>query len=275
MRPFRSAWIDKDDHLFGIFPKYVDKDPVVLEMSVGQINAKSLSKPEDSDWQYSNLELRYRPMGKDKSTDHHATLEVRRMETQALAWSRDYSHETPACWKAEDERLVLAWDLSNETARSEIKNNPTLQREAAAFKNGKKGLLIETVAQETGAPLEQVVIPETDLSRGWNDERRATISGEYVLVHGEHGNTAIYRMDTGAKVGEFFGSVVATDAGSNRIAAVNREEEIVMIDERDGKELQRFTLGSPIRLARIVNNQQKVLMVLTADQVVHRLPLPE
>jgi hypothetical protein len=274
-RPFRSAWFDKDDRLLGMFPKYVDKDPAVLEMEMKPPVVKTLFKPEDDDWQYSDLKLHFKPMGKDKGTDHHATLEVRKLETQTMAWSRDYAHETPACWKAEDERLVLAWDLSNETAHSEIKNNPTLQREAAAQKTGKKGLLIETVAQETGAPLEQVVIPEADLSRGWNDERRAVVSGEFVLVHGEHGNTAIYRMDTGAKVGEFFGSVVATDAGSNRIAAVNREEEIVMIDERDGKELQRFTLGSPVRLARIVNGEQKMLLVLTADQVVHRLPLPE
>jgi hypothetical protein len=274
-RPFRSAWFDKDDHLLGMFPKYVDKDPAVLEMDMKPPAVKSLFKPEDDYWQYSNLELDFKPMGRDKGTDHHATLEVRKLETQTMAWSRAYTHETPACWKAEDERLVLAWDLSDETAHSEIKNNPALQREAAAFKNGKKGLLIETVAQETGAPLEQVVIPEVDLSRGRNDERRAVVSGEFVLVRGEHGNTVIYRMDTGVKVGEFFGSVVATDAGSHRIAAVNREEEIVMIDERDGKELQRFTLGSPVRLARIVTGEQKTLLVLSADQVVHRLPLPE
>jgi hypothetical protein len=87
-------------------------------------------------------------------------------------------------------------------------------------------LLIERVVQETGTPLEQVVIPEVDLSRGWNDERRAVVSGEFVLVRGEHGKTVIDRMDTGVKVGEFFGSVVATDAGSSRIAAVNRKEEI-------------------------------------------------
>jgi WD40 repeat protein len=278
IRPFRSAWMDHNDRLFGMFPKYLDKEPTVLELLVTQPGAKTLSKLEDHDWQYHNLQIRFKPMGKDKDASeiwHHATLEVKKMETQAVAWSRDYAHETPACWQAEDDRLVLAWDLSNDTARAEIKNNPALQREAAALKNSKKGLLIETVGPETGAPLEQVVIPEIDLSGGWNDERLAMVSGEFVLVRGEHGNTVIYRMDTGVKVGEFFGTVVATDAGSSRIVAVNREEEILVVDEQSGKELKRFTLGSPIRLARIVNNQKKELMVLTADQVVHRLPLPE
>ena len=123
--------------------------------------------------------------------------------------------------------------------------------------------------------LEQVVLPEADLTGGSNDERRAQVSGEFVLVRGEHGNTEIYRLDTGAKAGEFFGSPVATDAGMNLIAAMNRTDEILLVDERNGKELQRFTLGSPVRLARIVTAGQKTLLVLTADQVVHRLPLPE
>ena len=145
----------------------------------------------------------------------------------------------------------------------------------SAFKSAKKGLLLETVNLETGAPLEQVALPEADLTGGWNDERRAQVSGEFVLVRGEHNNTVIYRLDTGAKAGEFFGSPVATDAGLNLIAAVNRSEEILLVDERDGRELQRFTLGSPVRLARIVTGGKKTLLVLTADQVVHRLPLPE
>jgi hypothetical protein len=40
-----------------------------------------------------------------------------------------------------------------------------------------------------------------------------------------------------------------------------------------GKELQRFTLGSPARLAQIVTGKDKTLLVLTEDQVVHRVPL--
>jgi len=139
----------------------------------------------------------------------------------------------------------------------------------------KKGLLIETVTPETGAPLEQVALPEVDLSRGWNDERFAQVSGEYALVHGEHSNTVIYRLDTGEKVGEFFGTSLATDSGAGVIAAVNREDEILLVDERTGKEIERFTLGSPARLARIVPGKEKKLLVLTADQVVHQLPLPQ
>ena len=47
--------------------------------------------------------------------------------------------------------------------------------------------------------------------------------------------------------------------------------------KRTGKELQRFSLGSPIRVAQIVPGtlgKDGSILILTADQIVHRLPLP-
>jgi hypothetical protein len=67
---------------------------------------------------------------------------------------------------------------------------------------------------------------------------------------------------------------VATDADLHLVAGVNRENEILLVDEQTGKELKRFTLNSPIRLARIAGTKDKTLMVLTADQVVHRIAVP-
>jgi hypothetical protein len=83
----------------------------------------------------------------------------------------------------------------------------------------------------------------------------------------------IYRISDASKVGEFFGYPIATDAGAGVIAASNREGEIIFVDEHSGKELKRFMLGSPILAARIITNQAKFLLVLTADQILHRIPL--
>jgi WD40 repeat protein len=273
MRPLRNVWIDNQDRLFGQFPKYMDRDPAEFVLDLKALKPKDLGKFDTGDRLYRNLQFSFKPMGRDKATNRHVTLEVKNMETQTVAWSRDYPGVRPACWPAEDDRLVLGWDLSSDTAKSELKNNPKLQQLAVSFKDHKKGLLIETVTPETGAPLEQVALPEVDISSGWDDERFAQVSGEFALVRGEHNNTVIYRLDSGAKVGEFFGRPVATDAGAGLIAATNREDEIVLVNEKTGTEIERFTLGSPLRLARIVASQ-KQLFVLTADQVVHRIPLP-
>jgi glycerophosphoryl diester phosphodiesterase len=164
--------------------------------------------------------------------------------------------------------------MSNDAVDSEIKQYPQLLSQLSALKDKKKGLLIETVVAETGAPLEQVIIPSGDLSRGWIDQRRVTVSGQYVLASGDHGNTEIFRMENGAKVGEFFGSPLTADAATGLIAATNREDEILLVDMQNGKELKRVSLGSPVRAARILSSNEKLLLVLTADQVVHRLELP-
>lgn len=275
VRPMRSAWISDANHLFGQMPKHLDRDPTEMELTLDPLDGKDLGKFEPQDSQYHDLQFRYKPMGNNKDDTHHATIEVRRMGSQEVAWSRDFPHETPACWPAEDDRMVLAWDLSNDTAKSEIKNHPQLQHQVEILKDRKKGLLLETVVPLTGAPLQQVIIPEADLSHGLNDQRRAIVSGDLVLVRGEHGNTTIYSLESGAKVGEFFGFTVASDAKAGVVAAENREEEILFVEEHTGKELQRFTLGSPVRAARIVGDKEKMLLVVTADQVVHRVRLPK
>ncbi len=275
MRPMRSLWVDSQDHVFGQLPKYTDSDATEAELALPEITTNNLGKYDDKERQYGDFTTMLKAQGDANWTDHHATLQVKKMGSQTPAWTREYPNETPVCWPADGDRMVLAWDLSTQTAKDEMKKYPKAQQEAKALTSHKKGLLIETVTPETGAILEEVALPEVDLSRGWNDERFAQVSGEYALVHGEHSNTVIYRLDTGEKVGEFFGTPLATDSGTGLIAAVDREDEILLVDERTGKEIERFTLGSPARLARIVNGKGKKLLVLTADQVVHQLPLPQ
>jgi hypothetical protein len=274
MRPISSLWVDDQDCLWAMLPKYLEREGTKIEMPLSGA-AKDLGRLDEKERQYENLLYTIKPIGKGNDTGRHVTLEVKNMETQAVLWSHEYPAERPAVWPSDDGRMVLAWDLSADTAREELKKYPKAQQEAKALTSHKKGLLIETVMPETGAPLEQVALPEVDLSRGWNDARFAQVSGEYALVRGEHSNTVIYRIDTGDKVGEFFGAPLATDSGMGLIAAENREDEILLVNERTGKEIERFTLGSPARLARIVNGKEKKLLVLTADQVVHELPLPE
>ena len=276
MRPMRSLWVDEQDHVFGQLPKYRDMNATEMEITLPSITTNDLGKYDDKEGQYGDFTYIFKPVGDGTWTDHHATLQVKKMGTQTPAWTREYPNETPVCWPADGDRLALAWDLSTDTAKDELRKYPKAQQETKALTSHKKGLLIETVTPETGAPLEQVALPEVDLSRGWNDERFAQVSGEFALVHGEHSNTVIYRLDTGEKVGEFFGTPLAADSGTGLIAAVNREDEILLVDERTGKEIERFTLGSPARLAQIVNGgKEKKLLVLTADQVVHQLPLPQ
>jgi hypothetical protein len=97
-----------------------------------------------------------------------------------------------------------------------------------------------------------------------------------VVVHGEHGNTAIYRLDGSGKVGEFFGTALAVDDESGLIAGVNREDEVILVDVHTGREIRRFTLGAPVLGAGFAVSKEskgKTLLALTNDQIVHRVPV--
>jgi hypothetical protein len=48
---------------------------------------------------------------------------------------------------------------------------------------------------------------------------------------------------------------------------------LVLVDENTGKDLKRFDFASPVRLAHLVSGKDKTLLVLTADQALHRIPL--
>lgn len=273
LRPFRSAYFDQNDSLVGLFTKYMKKDGAVMRVDMDPFATKhlgDLEKEDDDPYaQYADLLMQFKPIGGGILTREYATLHVKRIGQTEDLWSRDFKYEVPACWPANDHRLVLAWDLHSTTAQDEIKKYPKLKQEQANLK--KKGLLLELVNPETGEQVDQVVIPEVDQSHGWFDTRVAIVLGDYVLAEGEHGNTDVFRVSDATKIADFFGVPVATDAAENLVVAVNREEEIVFLDMRTGKELHRYNLGSPVRMASIVGRQEKTLMVLTADQVVHRI----
>ncbi|HTJ29606.1 MAG TPA: WD40 repeat domain-containing protein, partial [Acidobacteriaceae bacterium] len=278
IRPFGSASFDDKDQLFAQFTKYLDKEGFDSKVQLNPIKVTELSKLDTAWWQQGDLELHFKPLGRDKDTNHHATLEVRKMGSATDAWTHDYQHEMPACWPADGGRLLLAWDIATPGFHDELKIFPQLEPELTALKGKKKGLLLEAVNRETGAPEAQVIVPEADLSNGRNDERHAIISGNYVIARGEHDNTVIYRFKDASKIGEFFGHPMAVNSDSGLIAATNREDEVILVKEETGRELARFSFTSPVRLAQIQPPTQPGktgrLLILTADQVLHQLPLP-
>lgn len=272
-RPFRSLWMDANNRLYAQFPKYVDHEAQEKMIALDTLEAKDLSAYEAGDSQFENLQFKLKPKRNGSVISQNATVEVRNMETQTVCWSRDYAHEMPAIWPSEDSRMMFAWDLSSETARSQVKNNASLQGQLKALPAPKKGLLLETLDAASGASLQQVIIPEANLSNEKNDVRHARLSGDFVLATSARGDTTIYRLSNGERVGQFVGTPISTDAQTGIVAALHREDEVVLINERSGMELRRFTLGSRVLMGQIVGTKDKSLLVLTADQTIHRLPL--
>jgi hypothetical protein len=278
LHPFRSVWADDQDRLYLQFPEFLGQDAKEMRIALAAGTGKDLGKFDTNDWQFGSVQARFHGSGKDKDIAvlRKATLEIKSMDTQTVLWTRDFPHERPAIWSGDGKRLLLAWDMRSDSAKAEIKGNAKLEQQAASLANRKNGILLETVAAETGVPIDKVLIPEIDVTQGISDSRYATVCGEFVVVHGEHGNTAIYRLDGSGKVGEFFGTALAVDDESGLIAGVNREDEVILVDVHTGREIRRFTLGAPVLGAGFAVSKEskgKTLLALTNDQIVHRVPV--
>jgi len=274
IRPVSGAYIDSSNQLYANYPKFRGADAVTGRFDLEKRDAQPLPfKFPEHAWQYSELIVQYKPNSKNKGIDRNAILEIHSITNNSLLWTHNYSHETPACWMAgDDPAMILAWDLETAGAHDELKNLPAMASQASALKEKKKGLLLEIVDKHTGQPLHQLVVPERDLTKGWSDTRRGVSMGDFVLIKGELDNTVIYRASDATRIGEVFGSPIAQNGDLHLFCARNRENELVVYDAATAKEQSHYNFDSPVRFAAF-QPATKSLLVLTADQKVHTMPL--
>jgi len=74
------------------------------------------------------------------------------------------------------------------------------------------------------------------------------VVGELLYVTGTDNRTIVYALQTGAKLREFFGYVVAADAETGRVCVANRSGEAAVYDSGGGQ-LADFYMGDPLRFA--------------------------
>ncbi len=274
LRPYSGAYIDSSNQLYGNYPKFRGMDPLVVRYDFDRGQGQILGfKLPDHSWQNGDQIIQFKPLGKNKDINRNATLEIHSIKDNALLWSRNYPQETPACWATvEDPAMILAWDLDSAGARTEIKGLPTLAPQIAALKDKKKGLLLEVVDKHTGQHLHELVVPDRDVSGGWSDTRRGVATGNFILIKGELDNTVIYRASDATRIGEVFGSPIAWNSDLHLFCARNRDNEIAVYDTATAKEQVHYSFDAAVRLA-VFQPTTKVLLVLTADQKVHTMPL--
>jgi hypothetical protein len=111
-----------------------------------------------------------------------------------------------------------------------------------------------------------------DKKDGRFDEREASVFGDFALVGSEHESTAIYRLSSGARVGEVFGEALAVDSISGLFCVTNRRNELVVYDASSVRERKHFTYSTHVRFAQFLP-ARKQLVVLTADQKIHIIDL--
>jgi hypothetical protein len=119
----------------------------------------------------------------------------------------------------------------------------------------------------------------SDLSLQTATDATAHSGGKFITASDKKGEwiptgLLVEVISDGMRLGAFYGTAIAGDGKLGLIAATNREQEIILYDATNGKELKRATVANLPRAARFIP-EKKELLVLTANQSVYTIDLPD
>lgn len=273
MRPFRSVRFNAQDTMFAQYNESHQHpgQNEQIDLTTGKV-AQGPAFAIDQ-FQRGDVMVTFQPLEKTGDTSANVNLQVVDTATGAQLWSKHFAHEAPLVRQTEDGTLLLISDLYAQTANDEsrhagakfVKSSDTRGEWIA------KGLLVEVLDSHTGELKRALQVPERYDAEGGG--RSASVYGDYLVVQGAENNSVIYRISDGVRLGAFFGRVIAGDSGLKLLAATNRDQDVMIVDATNGRELKRMTVDNLVRAARIVPGRNQ-LLVLTASQRAYAIDLP-
>jgi WD40 repeat protein len=264
MRGFSVAVFTPDAKLLLEFPGVKDSDTFLHQIALADPAVKSFAnldyKLADSQHLESGRILEWKLEKKVYSLIAHSP------QDNSVQWTRIFPDEQPGYTiNQADNDLIFSYPIQSNPGKEKLKSDATLKTQAAQVKFKDAGRIIEIADPSNGKTRTQVVVEVPVTYPGVDGFTRL---GDQLYLSADDNRTIVYSLQTGAQLRQVFGVVVATDIPSERIATINRRDELVVYD-RAGVELQHLKLGSPVRFAALKNKGTQ-LIVLTADQKVRR-----
>ncbi|MGA2851895.1 MAG: M48 family metalloprotease [Terracidiphilus sp.] len=275
MRPFRAIRFNDQDQ---IFAQYQDShlkpgQNSHIDLKTGKVTVGA--QYDGMQIQFGNVLVSTRPMDNFGAFAENTEMDVFDLTTGAHLWSKRFPHLTPILRKTDGDALLLIMDLAWQTATDEVAHTGSKLVKTSDNRGEwlPKGLLVEILDSRTGEIRRQLALPQAVYQDDNHDNRSAALYGDYLVVHGNENNSTIYRISDGMRLGAFYGTSIAGDGKLGLIAATNREQEIILYDATNGRELKRVTVDHSPRTARFIPEKNE-LLVLTANQRVFTIDLP-
>lgn len=279
MRPFSGGFFDEADRFYGDFPGYRGQGHLQAIVDPRQRKVSKLAYPvADRAEQDGDVLLEYKAVDSGLDYQPNADFEVRDVRTNQVLWTLHSIPRAPALTggTTANEMVMAYGELFDGQGSREVKAHPELAAEYKGLKVSTEGFLVEVIDKHTGAYLRGVVTDVRHGRWGWEstDRVRARAFGDFAIVQGLNGNTAVYRFSTGKRIGEVFGDIVAEDAASGLFCLSSRDNDLVIYDAATLRERKHFTYAAGVRYAEFLP-EAKELFVLTNDQRVHSISVDE
>lgn len=275
MRGFRAVRFDTANQMYAQYPQAGARPGQNFHIDLTTGKATPGPAYAIDQFQYGDLLLTPQPQDKTGITGSNIILQAVDDVSGAPLWSKRYPHDSPTARETEDGTLLLQFPINADSAQDELKHAGGKITKTSDWKNEwvSKGLLIELVDSHTGEIRHGFQAPESHGYWDGNDTRWSVLYGDYLVVHGIYNNSTIYRASDGARLGAFYGRVLAGNGQLGLLAVTNRDQEVTILDAKTGGVLKQVTVDEvPIRAGIIP--ARNALLVLTASQHVFTIDLP-
>jgi WD40 repeat protein len=269
-RSFSGAAFGTDDSLYVEFPKFEKQDRAIVHFEFAPFSATPVAYKEDE-----TMRLARGPLQEWKKGDKKAVeLVMHDVRNNSVLWRQTFAEGAPAhSLGLVPDQMVLVFRLKSDFAKEQLDANPALAAQAQAIAKRDTAGLLQVVDERTGKVLHELAL---DVPLDYEGLQGVQVVGELLYVTGTDNRTIVYALQTGAKLREFFGYVVAADAETGRVCVANRSGEAAVYDSGGGQ-LADFYMGDPLRFAAFQDTEfarAGQLVLLTADQKVRTMAVP-
>jgi WD40 repeat protein len=269
LRGFRGGYVSPEGHLYADFPKYetAERNVAKLNFTTGEIvPGKKLEYPNTRQIGPYVLVIKAAKANAFNHYDSDVIVDVHDAATMKLLWSKAYPKEAPFAWiDYRQHTASLLWDITDEAARDEIKNDPALSQKLTNLKDKAADYLVKVLDMRDGSERGKLVI---ETGKGSFRLEQVYSAGDWVLVADSQNRILLYSLKTGEQKGRVFGDYGTVSPNGKLLCVTNESGKLNIYDLATMHSIEQFVFTSSITLVEFSEDGKK-LIVLTSNQTAH------
>jgi WD40 repeat protein len=269
LRGFNSGYVSPDGFLYADFPKFqnAERNIAKLNLANGEITpGPKIEYPNTRIIGPYVLTIKSARLNAFLNYGNDVIVDVHDAATMKLLWSRPYPKEAPHAWVDYRQHTVsLAWNITDEAARDEIKTDPALAQKLTSLKGKEGDYLVKVLNMRDGSELGKLVI---ETGKGSFRLEQVYATREWVMVADSENRILLYSLKTGEQKGRVFGDYATVSPDGKLLCVTNEDGKLNLYRLADMQSVEQFVFTGSVTLVEFSEDAKK-LIVLTSNQTAH------
>lgn len=269
LRGFNGGYVSADGFLYADFPKFQSAERNVAKLNLANgdiIPGKKLEYPNSHLVGPYVIVIKSAKLNTFLNYGNDVIVDVFEAATMKLLWSKPYPKEAPHAWiDYRNNTASLAWDITDEAARDEIKNDPVLSQKLIRVKEKEGDYLVKVLDMHDGSELGKLLI---ETGKGSFRLRQVYASGDWVMVADSENRILLYSLKSGEQKARVFGDYATVSPDGKLLCVTNETGKMNIYRLSDMQSLEQFVFTSSVSVVEFTEDGKR-LVVLTSNQTAH------